>query len=73
VDGECSPSRQPYQFQKATLQMGSAPHCLCPCQLIKMGSAPYVVRPLTEFQHLASFSPYLLPHGSELIENSTFN
>jgi hypothetical protein len=38
-----------------------------------MGSAPYVARPLTGFQHLASFSPYLPPHGSELIENSAFN
>jgi hypothetical protein len=33
-----------------------------------MGSAPYVARPLTEFQYLASFSPYLSPDG-----NSAFN
>jgi hypothetical protein len=32
-----------------------------------------VARPPIEFQHLASFSPYLPPHGSELIENSAFN
>jgi hypothetical protein len=38
-----------------------------------MGSAPYVAHPLTKFQHLASFSPYLSPHGSELIENFAFN
>jgi hypothetical protein len=37
------------------------------------GSAPYVACPLTGFQHLAIFSPYLPPHGSELIENSAFN
>jgi hypothetical protein len=30
-----------------------------------------VVCTLTGFQHLVSFSPYLPPHGSELIENST--
>jgi hypothetical protein len=38
-----------------------------------MGSARYVARSLIGFQHLASFSPYLPPHGSELIENSAFN
>jgi hypothetical protein len=38
-----------------------------------MGSASYVARPLIGFQHLASFSPYLPPHGLELIENSAFN
>jgi hypothetical protein len=27
----------------------------------------------TGFQHLASFSLYLPPHGLELIENSAFN
>jgi hypothetical protein len=37
-----------------------------------MGSAPYVACP-TGFQHLASFSPYLPPHGLELIANSAFN
>jgi hypothetical protein len=58
VDGEHSPSCQPYQFQKAALQMGSA---------------SYVARPLTGFQHLTSFSPYLPPHDLELIENSSFN
>jgi hypothetical protein len=31
MDGKHSPSRQPYQFQKVVPQMGSDPHCLCPC------------------------------------------
>jgi hypothetical protein len=38
-----------------------------------MKSTPYVARPLTEFQHLASFSSYLLPHDLKPIGNSTFN
>jgi hypothetical protein len=32
-----------------------------------------VVHPLTRFQHFASLSPYLAPHGLEVIENSAFN
>jgi hypothetical protein len=31
-----------------------------------MESAPYVAQILTGFLHLASFSPYLPPHGLEL-------
>jgi hypothetical protein len=57
--------------------MGSAPYCLYPCQPKKLfyrwGVLPIVARSLTRFQHLASFSSYLLPHGSKLIENSAFN
>jgi hypothetical protein len=57
--------------------MGSASHCLCPCQptktALELESALYVARPLTGFQHLASFSPYLPPHGLELIENFAFD
>ena len=40
---------------------------------LEMESAPYVARPLIGFQHLASFSPYLLPHGLELIGNFAFD
>jgi hypothetical protein len=38
-----------------------------------MGSAPYVTRSLIGYQHLASLSSYLPPHGSELDENSAFS
>ena len=41
--------------------------------ILKMENAPYVARSLTGFQYLVSFSSYLPSHGSELIENSTFN